>query len=86
MALRAVRVRLPHGEGPARLRDAFHILPEYLEALDTAAEEVNFADLGNSFRAIRGPSRSGFVCSITEPMRWVRRSQQGFATRKLRRS
>jgi glutamate/tyrosine decarboxylase-like PLP-dependent enzyme len=31
---------------PARLRDAFHILPEYLEALDTAAEEVNFADLG----------------------------------------
>ncbi len=31
---------------PARLRQAFHILPEYLEALDTAAEEVNFADLG----------------------------------------
>jgi glutamate/tyrosine decarboxylase-like PLP-dependent enzyme len=31
---------------PARLRDAFRILPEYLEALDTAAEEVNFADLG----------------------------------------
>ena len=31
---------------PARLKQAFHILPEYLELLDTVGEEVNFADLG----------------------------------------
>ena len=45
-------------QDPARLRQAFHILPEYLEALDTAAEEVNFADLGEQLsrysRALQG--------------------------------
>ncbi len=31
---------------PARLRDAFHILPEYLRDVEAAGEAVNFADYG----------------------------------------